>query len=99
MPVLIAWLMAALESTIGSIVISGLLTMGLSFVSYKFTVAPFKQLLEQQLAGVPGQFLNILGWIRLDVACTMVLSAYAARWAVRGAVSLVRTSSLSQSSS
>ncbi|MBE1163036.1 DUF2523 family protein [Dyella acidiphila] len=95
MPVVIAWLMAALETTVGSIIISALLTLGISFVSYKFTVAPIKQQLMNVLSGVPAEFLNILGWIRLDVACTMVLSAYAARWAVGSAVSLIRTKSSS----
>ena len=90
MPVVIAWLMSALESTAGSIIISALLSLGFSVASYSFGVAPLKSMIANQLAGSGGYFLNILGWLRVDVAITMVLSAYAAKWATRSAVSLIK---------
>ena len=93
MPVVIAWLMGALESGIGSIIISALLSLGLSVVSYSFTVAPVKSMIESQLSGSGAYFLEILGFLHVDVAICMILSAYSARWATSSALSIIRKGS------
>lgn len=85
MPALIAWLMSALETTIGSIVISGLLSLGIGFTTYKFTVAPLKAFIIAQAGGMGAQAVAILGFLGFDVAITIILSAIAARYAVSGA--------------
>lgn len=85
MPALVAWLLGALETTIGSIVISALLSLGLGYTTYKFTVAPLRDFIAAQASGVSGMAVQILGFLGLDVAITMILSAIAASYAVRGA--------------
>lgn len=90
MPVVIGWLMAALESTAGSIIVSALLSLGLSITTYSFGIGPLRSMIASQLSGSGGYFLNILGWLRVDVAISMILSAYAARWTTRSAMSLIK---------
>ena len=82
MPVLIAWLLEALETSLGSIVISALLTLGVSTVTYTFTVAPFRTMIADYLGGLSGTAINILGFLGVDQAITMILSALAAKFAV-----------------
>ncbi|MFK2904960.1 DUF2523 domain-containing protein [Dyella ginsengisoli] len=85
MPALIAWLLGALETTIGSIIVSALLSLGLGFTTYKFTVEPLKNFILSQSSGLGATAVNILGFLGLDQAITMILSAIAARYAVSGA--------------
>lgn len=90
MPVVIAWLMGALESTAGSIIISSMLSLGLSFASYTFGVGPLRSMISSQLGGSGAYFVNILGWLGVDKAITMILSAYAAKWTTQSALSLIK---------
>lgn len=90
MPVFIAWLWGALETRIGAIIISALLTLGLSFASYKFAVEPLRNLIQQQLAESGAEFTSILGFLGVDAAITMVLSAYTTRWAVSTGLNIIR---------
>lgn len=85
MPALVAWLLGALESAAGSIVISALVSMGLGFTTYTFTVEPLKAFILQQSSGLGATAVNILGFLGLDQAITIILSAIAARYAVSGA--------------
>ena len=48
MPALVAWLLGALETTIGSIAISALLSLGLGYTTYKFTVAPLRDFIARR---------------------------------------------------
>ncbi|WP_266170756.1 DUF2523 family protein [Dyella subtropica] len=90
MPAIIAWLVGVLESRIGSIVISALLSLGFSFTTYKFAVGPFRDLIRGILGGAPSYYLGIIGFTGMDACVTMVLSAIAARYAVSSVSNLVR---------
>jgi peptidoglycan/LPS O-acetylase OafA/YrhL len=90
MPALIAWLLGLLESAAGSIVISALVSLGFSFVSYKFAAQPFENLIRTYLSEGGQQLTSILGFLGLDQCVTMIFSAIAARYAVQGASHLVR---------
>ena len=90
MPVVIAWLLAGLETEIGSLIVSALLWLGISIVSYKFTVGPLEGLISGYIGGSGALYANILGFLGVGQGITMILSAYATRWAVSGALSFVR---------
>lgn len=90
MPALIAWLVGLLESAAGSIIISALISLGFSFVSYKFAAQPFENMVKGYLAQGGQQFLSIMGFLGVDQCVTMIFSAIAARYAVQGASHLVR---------
>ncbi|MDR3443706.1 DUF2523 family protein [Dyella sp.] len=85
MPALVAWLLGVLETRIGSIVISALLSLGLSFTTYKFSVGPIQSWIQTSVGGIPAVGIQVLGFLGVDKAITMVLSAVAARYAVQGA--------------
>lgn len=85
MPALVVWLLGVLESRIGSIVISALLALGLSFTSYKFSVAPITSWIQGAVGGIPAMGIAVLGFLGVDKAITMILSAVASKYAVQGA--------------
>jgi len=85
MPALVSWLISALETKAGTLVLQVLVSLGLSFTTYKFSVAPLRDFIAQQVGGMSAQFVNILGFLGVDQAITMILSAIAARYAVQGA--------------
>lgn len=89
MPAIIAWLLGALETRIGSIIISGLLTLGFSFTSYTFTVAPLRNYISQVAGGIPSMGLQVLGFLGVDAAITMLLSAVAAKYTINGVKSVL----------
>ncbi|MGN6234951.1 DUF2523 family protein [Dyella sp.] len=91
MPALIAWFFGVLETRIGSIIVSALLSMGLSFTTYTFAVAPFRELIRSQLSYAPSQMIAILGFLGVDQCITMLLSAITVRWTMRGLSNLVRS--------
>lgn len=95
MPALIAWLLGALESSIGSIIISALVTLGFSFTTYKFAVQPFRAMVQGYLSSGGSQLTAIIGFLGIDQCVTMVLSAIAARYAVSSVSSLVRNKKVS----
>lgn len=81
---LIAWLGVLLESKLGSYVISALLTLGVSFTSYKFGVAPLQQFITQQIGQLTGQVAAVFGYLGGGIACSMILSAIAVKYATNG---------------
>lgn len=85
MPALVAWILGLLESRIGSIVISALLALGLSFTTYKFSVAPLLSWVQGAVGGIPGTGIAVLGFLGVDKAITMILSAVSSKYAVQGA--------------
>jgi len=89
-PKLIAWLLGVLETRIGSIVVSALLSLGFSFVTYKFTAQPFLTMIRNYMSSGGQQFLQVMGFIGVDQCVTMVFSAIAMRYAVSGVSNLVR---------
>lgn len=84
MPALIAWLGALLETRLGSWVVQILLTLGVSFVSYKVAVEPFRDLVATQFSLIPPMYGNILGYLWIDRAITMIFSAAVAKQATKG---------------
>jgi len=80
----LTWLGAFLESHIGSIVVQLGLSLGVSLVSYKFGVEPFMNFIAQQLAGVSGMVAQVMGFLGLGIALSMILSAIAAKYATKG---------------
>lgn len=85
MPVVVAWLVGVLESRAGSIVISALLSLGLSFTTYTFSVAPLRTLIANDVGSLSAMAANVLGFLWVDRAITMLLSAVAAKYATQGA--------------
>ena len=83
MPAFFIWLFEILETRIGSIVISALLSLGLSWTTYTFSVAPLKSLIVSSMAGAPALAVNVLGFLWVDRAVTLLLSAAAAKAAVQ----------------
>lgn len=80
----LTWLGAFLESRIGSIAVQLGLSAGVSLVSYKFGVEPFMNFITQQLAGVTGVIAQVVGFLGLGIALSMILSAIAAKYATKG---------------
>lgn len=91
MPALVAWIGSMLERYAGAILIQALVSIGLTFVTYKFSVAPIRQWLVSHLAGMPQMAIEVLGFLGVDKCVTLIISAYAARMAVAGASRLVRS--------
>lgn len=91
MPEIVAWIGEMLEKYAGAIVIQALLSLGLSWVTYKFSVTPIKNYIVAHTAGMPRYALEVLGFLGVDKAVTIILSAYAARLAVGGLSRLVRS--------
>ncbi|MDR3445149.1 DUF2523 family protein [Dyella sp.] len=81
---LIAWLGVLLETKLGTFVVNALLTLGVSFTSYKFGVAPLTNFITQQIGQLPGQVANVIGWLGGGIAMSMILSAIAAKYATNG---------------
>lgn len=82
---IIGWLLTALESRAGSIGVSLLASLGLGFTAYKFTIAPLRDFIASQAGGAPAMAIGILGFLGLDKAVTMILSAIASKYAISGA--------------
>lgn len=84
MPALIAWLAAMLETRLGSIVVSALLSLGISFVSYTVTVQPIMDVIRDMMSQAPRELLDALGFLWVDKQITMILSTYIAKQAIGG---------------
>lgn len=84
MPALIAWLAAMLESSLGSIVVSACLSLGISFVGYTVTVQPLLDIIRDLLSQSPRELLDALGFLWVDKQITMIFSTYVAKQAISG---------------
>ena len=84
MPAILGWLGALIETRLGAWVIQVLMTLGISFVSYKVGVEPFRNAIAQHLGEMPALYANVLGYMWVDRAITMVLSAGVAKEAKKG---------------
>lgn len=63
---------------------SGLLWLGLSYTTYHFAVAPFRALVQQSM-GQGGILLGWAGFLGVDQAVTIVLSAIGVKYGIAGA--------------
>jgi len=84
MPAIIAWVAALLETKIGSWAIQACLALGISFVTYKVGVQPFRDAIVSNLSSMPSMFANVLGYLWVDRALTMIFAAAAAKQATGG---------------
>lgn len=84
------WIGSMLTTYGGEIVARVLMALGFGFVTYKFSVGPLRQLLIDQLSTLPSQAIQIMGFLGVDKAMTMVLSAVVAKYSVSGVKKLVK---------
>ena len=59
----------------GSIIANILLFMGVRFFSYKFSDSFFHSQFAAAFGGLPGSLAQVLGYVHLDVAVSMIVSA------------------------
>lgn len=86
-----AWISAAgalfakiMQSRIGGWIVAALVWLGISITTYKFGVEGFRSLIATQL-GSAGFLVNWMGFLGVDQAITITLSAIAAKYATEGA--------------
>lgn len=92
MPVLIAWVGRMLATYAGELALRALIGVGLGFATYHFGVTAIKGTITSYLNG-GGQIVAYVGWLGIDKAVTIILSAWAGRLAVSaGKAALVKRS-------
>lgn len=64
---------------VGPIMGKGLGTLGLGLVAQDFAITPMINEMQAALGGAPAAFVQVIGYVRADVAISMILSAYAIR--------------------
>lgn len=72
------------STRLGGWIASALLTLGISVTTYKFAVAPFRDLIAGSM-GSGGQFVAWAGFLGIDKAVTIVLSAIGVRYGLSAA--------------
>lgn len=90
MPLFLASLLGGLVQVAGSIVGRVLIALGIGYVSYSGLSALLDALKGQvigYLTGAPAQVVAIMGLLKVDVALSVVFSAYAARLVLAGLTS------------
>lgn len=53
-----------------------LIYFGLRFVTVHYAAAPFSNWFASAFGGLASEVAQVLGYVRFDVACTMIVSAY-----------------------
>lgn len=89
MPALVAWILAGLGWALTSWIGGLLTTFGLAFIVQEYVVDDWRAQLAGLLGGLPAFLLNMLGYFGVDVALTIILSAYAVKFA-SGTISGIR---------
>ena len=87
MPIFLAALLGALVQASGSIVARVLIALGIGYASYSGITAVLdgvKALVVSYLSGAPVTILTIMSLLKVDVAVSIIFSAYAARLVLRG---------------
>ena len=85
------WLAAAIPP----LIINILVAMGVGFITYSgadLAIDAVGTYVQNQMSGLPGYMLQLIGKLQMDTAISMILAAYAARFAVQavnGALSRV----------
>ena len=90
MPLFLASLLGGLVTVAGSIVGRVLIALSIGYVSYSGLSALLDALRGQvigYLTGAPAQVVAIMGLLKVDVALSVVFSAYAARLILAGLTS------------
>jgi hypothetical protein len=81
MPVLVAWIGEMLLSTVGQMVISGLVSLGIGFATSAIagsSVVPGEAQIKAML-GTAGPMVDYVGWFGIDKAITIICSAWMGR--------------------
>lgn len=79
MPILVAWIGEMLLNVVGQMVLSAMVALGVGFlVSKGVTGAIDYSDIQSKFAGA-GPMLNWVGYLRIDQAMTVILSAWAGR--------------------
>ena len=90
MPLFLAALLGGLVQVAGSIVGRVLIALSIGYVSYSGLSALLDALRGQvigYLTGAPAQVVAIMGLLKVDVALSVIFSAYAARLILAGLTS------------
>lgn len=100
MPLLAGWLVAGFawlfRSQLGQFIVAAMAWIGISFAVNEFAVEPFLAALQMHVSGIgdAGEFaaaaISWFGVMKFDVACTMIGSAVAIKYATGAAGSAVR---------
>lgn len=77
MPAVVAWILGGLAWALASAFGRIMTALGLAFVVNAFVMEPFVDTLQSQLGGLPSFAAGMLGWFKIDVAATIILSALA----------------------
>lgn len=72
-------------SRIGQWVAAGLAYFGLAFATQTFAVDPILDELSGYMSGVTGDLVEWLGFLNVDRACTMIMSAVAIKYGMQAA--------------
>lgn len=81
MPVLVAWIGRMLLTVAGEMLIKALLGASIAVSTYELVVQPVGQLIRDRFAAA-GPMADYVGFLGMDVAVTIVLSALGARAAI-----------------
>lgn len=90
MPLFLAALVGALVSAAGSFIGRALIALSVGYVSYTGINALLTWVKTQvisYLTGAPGTVLAIMGLLKIDVALSIIFSAFAARLVLQGLTS------------
>jgi hypothetical protein len=87
MPIFLAALLGGRVSAAGSIAGRVLISLGISYVAYTGISAALDAIKAQVvtwLTGAPATIVTIMSLLKVDVAVSIIFSAYAARLVLRG---------------
>jgi Protein of unknown function (DUF2523). len=81
MPVLVAWLGELVATSIGAWCLQALIGVGVGLATYNLGIKPAEQFIANQFAQA-GDLVNYIGWLGIDEAVTIVMSALIGRAAL-----------------
>lgn len=81
MPVLVAWIGSMLLTAIGEMAIRALIGVGVGLATTKLVIDPMRDRIAAQLAQ-SGDMVDWIGFLGIDTAITIVISAWIGRSAV-----------------
>lgn len=100
MPVVVSWLLSGFawlfRSQLGQFIVAAMAWLGISFAVSEFAVEPLLDALQmhvQDISGAGPYAAAALAWfgvLKFDIACTMIASAVAIKYATGAAGSALR---------
>lgn len=85
----VGWLITAgsrlLSSRLGSWIAAAMVWLGISFAANEYAIEPILEELAGYMSAQSGVVLEWLGYLQVDQACTMILSAVATRYGMTSA--------------